>query len=224
MIKTVMIDVDDTLIDFPKSRYVSIKNLFDEQSLNFSEKVLDVYTEVCTPLWAAAERGEITGEDIRRVRWGIILEKLGIKIEDGIDFEAEFRKHLSKTHFLIDGAKELLEYLSKKYTVCIASNSYYQQQYDRLVGSGLMPYIDHIFVSNEIGHEKPSKQFFEHCLKQSGSLASESIMIGDSVAADVKGAENSGMKSIWFNKNKKSREGVTADYIVESLLEIKDIL
>ena len=219
-----MIDVDDTLIDFPISRNVAIKELFAEYSLDFNENVLEVYTEVCTPLWAAAERGEITGEYIRNVRWGIILKKLNIKIDESIDFEAEFRRHLSKTYFLIDGAKELLEYLSKKYTVCIASNSYYSQQYDRLVGSGLMPYIDHIFVSNEIGVEKPSKEFFEYCLKQSASDAGEAIMIGDSVSADVKGAENTGMKSIWFNKNRGSREGVNADYIVDSLFEIMDIL
>jgi len=224
MITTVLIDIDDTLIDFNKSADAAIRGMFAENRYPYSDGMMSVYYEVSRPLWDRVEKGEITGDELRAVRWGIILERLGLE-GDSKYLEKEYRKHLSKHWPLIEGADVLLKYLSEKYTVCVASNAGKSQQEARLKGSGLIKYIDHIFVSGEIGYEKPLPEFFNACFERLGNPPKEEIiMIGDSPAADIGGGKAAGIKTCWFNPLGKSNREVGADYDVRSLMQIMQIL
>lgn len=225
MITTVFIDVDDTLLDFGKSAHQAVQKLFDEKGLPFSDEVMTVYHSVCTPLWEAVERGELTAAQLRKIRWNCVFEKLGINRTDGERFESDYRKHLADTGFLIPNADKLLEYLSRKYTVCIVSNAGFEQQNARLEKAGLKQYVDYIFTSQEIGHEKPEKAFFDFCLKAVGNpSASEVMVIGDSAVADIAGGKKMGFQTCWFNPNGKSNAQAGADFHVCALLDILDIL
>ena len=126
---------------------------------------------------------------------------------------------------LIDGAKDIVEYLSKKYILCSASNAPYIQQIGRLTTSGLISYFKHNFISQEIGFDKPSKEFFDVCFERLNGIKKEqTIMIGDSLTADIKGARDYGITSIWFNFEKVLVNEKVSDYVVDNLREIKDIL
>ena len=224
MIKYVMLDIDDTLLDFNKSAVGAVKDMFEAEGYSYSDKVMEVYHKIGDPLWRAVERKELTGKELREKRWGLIFKELGLEC-DSLQMEDKYHSHLSNHWHVIDGADVLLKYLkSRNYTVCIASNSYYNQQTKRMKGAGLSEFIDHYFVSQQIGFEKPRIEFFDACFKAlSNPPKQEIIMIGDSLDADVGGGINAGIKTCWFNRKGKTAK-IKADYEVHSLLDIMKIL
>ena len=119
-----------------------------------------------------------------------------------------------------------MKYLHGKYLLAVASNGPYEQQVNRLEKVGLLSYVDHMFVSGKIGHAKPSRAFFDACIEKMGDLKPEEVMmIGDSISADITGAKDYGMQTCWYNhKVAPLEQGEMADYTVDSLEEIKEIL
>lgn len=223
MIKLVLIDIDNTLLDFAKCAQRSITDGFVEAGLEYYDDVFKVFNEVNNGLWLRVENREITKNELFGMRWNMIFARLGISF-DGEKFENMFFERLSESVEEVDGAKELLKYLSRRYIVCAASNSRYDQQERRMKKSGMSPYLDRIFVSERVGAEKPDPAFFRACLSEFPEIGKdETIMIGDSPTADVAGGVTFGIKTCWFDPF-KSGQTVSADYTVHSLDEIKNIL
>ena len=227
MIKTVFLDIDNTLICFRKCGKVALKTAFINNGIEFKEEYAPIFFCVNDGLWDLVEKGKLTREGIYAVRFKKVLEALKIETEVPFsDIEKEFRNTIHNVAECVDGAKELIEYLAKKYRLCVASNSIYEQQVNRLKIAGLFEYFDKIFVSENIGFSKPQKQFFERCFSQLGDLKpSETVMIGDSLTADISGAHDFGMQTIWYNHlHLPIPQKKNYDYLVDSLLEIKNIL
>lgn len=224
-IKAVLIDIDNTLLDFDKCAFVAIKNTARLHSISLPKNSFEVFLRVNDELWKELEYGEIAKEILYQKRWKKIFEELGID-SDSDSFEEDFRKEMRKTAITVDGAEELLSYLSEKYPVYTASNASKLQQQIRLENAGLSPYISGMFTSEEIGFQKPAKEFYYSCcIELAPAAPSEIVMIGDSVAADIIGAKSFGLKSIWFNYYKKNYSNLNfTDYSVTSLREIKNIL
>lgn len=224
MIKYALFDIDNTLIDFGESAKIAMPRLFEVMGYPYTPEVPQLYHKFNAPLWAALERGEITGQYLRSIRWGRIMKALGIEC-DSVKMEAEYAEQLARVAVLVDGADELLKYLKEKgYIIAIASNSYQAQQERRTKLAGLDKYIDYYFTSMDMGVEKPSVEFFNRCFERLGNPSKdEMIMIGDSLTADVAGGKGAGIATIWFDKFKTHAEN-DADYAVTSLLDIKNIL
>lgn len=223
MITTVLIDIDDTLIDFDKSAEGAIKQMFEKYGYPVCDNIMEIYYEISRPLWEKVGRMEMTGNELRRIRWQLILDRLGIE-GDGTSLERDYHLFLAEQWPLIDGARELVEYLSSKYTLCAASNAPKDQQGARLKGAGLLKYFSFIFESGEIGFDKPVLNFFKICLKRAGNVKpQQAIMIGDNPDADIFGGKNAGMKTCFYNSTNKQNTA-NADYVVSSLSEIMQIL
>jgi HAD superfamily hydrolase (TIGR01549 family) len=192
--------------------------------------MFDIFTEVNTALWHALEIGEISFEELKKKRWNMIFEHLGI-IADGEAFQKYFRDRLFESAIPIDGAIELLQYLCKKYTLCVASNGPYLQQVNRLKIGGMLPYFSDLFISEEIGSSKPSESFFNACIDRLNLKSEEKILpceimiIGDSLSSDMSGGIRSGMQTCFYNPNKRPIPlEMHLNYQVTSLKEIKNIL
>ena len=144
----------------------------------------------------------------------------------GEDFEKAFRKQIFTCAVPVKHARSLLKYLSKKYIVCVASNGPLLQQKTRLSCCGLNKFVNHYFVSSELGVDKPSNEFFTKCLLElNGIDKNQVIMIGDSISADVIGGINFGIKTIFFNYDKQViPPDIRPDYTVDKLAKIKSIL
>ena len=224
-IKAVLIDIDNTLLDFNKGAEIAVEMAFNECGIDYKKHYIDTFIEQNDLLWQKIERGELTREGLHKIRFNTIFNVLGITA-DGIKAETEFRKALFNIAVPVDGALELLQYLSKKYKLYCASNAIYNQQINRLTLSNMIDYFSGFFISEKIGHQKPTKEFFDHCLNNlNGVKVSEIIMIGDSLTADILGAKNYGIKSIWYNaQNKENKNKVQPEYTVNKLLQIKEIL
>lgn len=220
----VFIDIDDTLLDFTKCANDAIKSACNKFGVPYTTTLVDTFHPINLDLWHRLEKKEVTKEKLFDTRFQIVFDKLGIKA-DGIAFETAFRENFHESAILVDGARDLLEYLRYKYKVYVASNASMHQQTNRMKRAGLDGYIDGYFVSEEIGFPKPQKEFFDACFKALPDVKPQDVvMIGDSLSADIKGACEYGLKTIWYNHRNEPTADVKCDYIVSRLSEVKNIL
>lgn len=220
----VFIDIDDTLLDFTKCANDAIKSACNKFGVPYTTTLVDTFHPINLDLWHRLEKKEVTKEKLFDTRFQIVFDKLGIKA-DGIAFETAFRENFHESAILVDGARDLLEYLRSKYKVYVASNASMHQQTNRMKKAELDGYINGYFVSEEIGFPKPQKEFFDACFKALPDVKPQDVvMIGDSLSADIKGACEYGLKTIWYNHRNEPTSDVKCDYIVSRLSEVKNIL
>ena len=225
MIKSVLIDIDNTLLDFFKSARKTTKILFEQKGLPYSEHCADTFLEINEGLWKRIEKKEITKEEMHGIRWKLILKELQLEY-DGDIMEKDFRSILSGIAEPVDNAYEFLDYLKGKYKLYAASNSSYEHQIKRLTASNMLKYFEEIFVSERVGAIKPAFEYFEVCHSRMGDVKKEEIiMIGDSLTADILGGKNYGIKTVWFNpEGLEIPNDPKPDHTISSLLDIKTIL
>lgn len=136
-----------------------------------------------------------------------------------------YEKNLSESHFFIDGAPRLLMMLSRKYSLYIASNGTTVVQNSRIASAGIARYFDGIFLSEELGADKPQIEFFERATNQIlGYVPEESIILGDSLTSDIQGGINAGMHTCWFNPHHRERGNVTPEFEIADLAEFDNVL
>lgn len=224
-IKAVFIDVDDTLLDFSECARASIERGFAEVGLDLSLYDHATYESINSGLWQALERGEITREELYARRFNLVFKALGISY-DGEAFERIFRRNLAYSAEKVDGAEDILAYLSSRYEVYVTSNAPYYQQTTRLSEAGLLHYIKEVFTSEELGANKPDPAFFDECFLRAPHLKREDvILIGDSLSADIRGGSIYGIKTCWFDiKGIGLPPDFAGNYRVTSLSEIKKII
>lgn len=225
MIQTVFLDVDNTLLDFNENARLAMEKSFHEAGLSFREDMFPVFSAINDSLWRSIETGQLTRERLHEIRWESIFKELQID-HDGKEFETVFLRHMAASPKPIAGAMDLLRCLYPKYTVCLASNASYEPQSKRLSHTGIPACVHKIFISEQLGFAKPEKGFFDACFAQlPGAIPQESIIIGDSLSADIRGGAAYGMKTCWYNPEKKPVPAdMKIDYVVHSLPEIKEIL
>ena len=225
MKRIILIDLDNTLIDFNECARHSIINAFNELGFTYTDKVFETFITENVKIWKRLEKGEITKPELRANRWNIILEKLGIDY-DGTIIEEMFENGVAKGAYAVDGAYELLDYLKDKYKLYIVSNGFRFVQESRLKIGNFEKYFDDVFVSEDVGIPKPAKEFFDYCFhKMDNPETSDTILIGDSLTADIMGGTTYGIDTIWFNKNNDEMpEDIAPTFTVKALSEIKNIL
>ena len=222
MIKAVFIDIDNTLLDFIRGSRVAVKNTMDEYGFEFSDEVYNVFKEVNDELWRGIEKHIVTQEELYKTRWNMILERFGIEA-DGEAVDRRFRELVQETAVPVDNACEMLRYLSSKYPVYAASNAFHNKQGLRLEKAGMRGFIKRIMTSGELGYLKPSREFFDECMKIAGlENPAEVVIIGDSLTADISGGIEYGFKTCWFNfHNEELPDDIKPDFVVTSLDEVK---
>ena len=230
MIKVVLFDVDNTLLDFDQYVKDAMKNGFEKFGLGkYDDDTFAVFTKVNSALWHALERGELSFEELKKVRWNLVFEALGISF-DGVYFENYFRDFLFDSAIPIEGAYDLLNSLKGKYVLGVASNGPYDQQINRLKVSNMLDYFSHFFISEEIGHSKPSLAFFDVCMQRLNQNVQEKfepsnvMIVGDSLSSDIAGGRQCGMKTCFFNPKNKPVESGVCDFVVTKLCQLKGIL
>ena len=224
--KFLLFDVDRTLLDFDRSEAEAIKNTLLHFSLPVNDKICARYPAINEMLWEEFEKGTIEKATILYHRFDLLFQEFGIHF-DSKEFDTYYRKDLSKHAFLIDGAKELLISLKAKgYQIHYVTNGTAGVQYPRLKQSGLDVLADGIFLSEEIGHQKPEKAFFDLVFPKISDFQPEkAIIIGDSLSSDMKGGINAGLDTMWYNpKRQENKLGIPVTYEVHALSEIKTVL
>ncbi len=223
MIKYILIDIDDTLLDFQLCSRASIASVCKETGIPYSEELMRVFHKTTRELWDKIELATLTRQELAKIRFNKIFSELNI-VYDGECFEELYCKALYESDISVDGARELLAWLSERFTVCAASNAPYAQQENRLKKAGLLPYFTHLFVSESIGVQKPAREFFEYALNILEAAPDEVLMIGDSMSADITGAVNAGIHTCLFNRKKDTPTGdILPEYQVKRLIDITEL-
>ena len=231
MYKIILLDIDDTLFDYPKTASYAIKKVFedfgyfDKDNVSEFEEIKKEYNTINYLLWRKLEIGEIDMDTLKTERFKMLFEKM--KIDYNIkDFSRQYLKRMGEGAFLFEGTEKLCEYLYKKYKLGIITNGMKEVQYSRVNNSTIGKYIDKIIVSDDVGISKPNAEIFEYALKEMGhNNKKDVIMVGDSLTADIQGGINFGIDTCWVNlKNKEADEKIKPKYAVTRLEEIYDIL
>lgn len=207
MIRVVFVDVDDTLLSFSGYVKQSMREGFALFGLQpYEESMYPVFKRVNDALWQRIERGEISLQELMAIRWNRVFAALGIEA-DGEAFERYFSEELQESAIPEPEAMELLRYLSGRgYVLCAASNGPAEQQRRRLSLAGMAQFFSHVFVSSEVGVQKPERGFFDYCfriLRQEecpGLVPQQTLILGDSMSSDIAGGAHYGMHTILYRK------------------------
>ena len=198
-------DLDHTIWDFDKNAEEALHELYGiyklkELGLHSADLFIQTYTRHNHRLWAEYHVGKITKAELRDARFKQTFLDMGLHPDViPVGFEDDYVKLCPTKTNLFPGAHETLQYLQSKYTLHLISNGFRESQDIKISGTNLGTYFQHIIISEEIGVNKPDKAIFEHALNLAGAAKEESLMIGDSLEADVRGALDFGMDAIYFN-------------------------
>ncbi|QQD84246.1 YjjG family noncanonical pyrimidine nucleotidase [Jeotgalicoccus sp. ATCC 8456] len=222
--KAIFLDIDDTILNFPKSSEGAFKDTFKHFNLDFTEDLYKVYLEINDDLWKQQKEEKITVNDVINTRFSILSEKLNLGVEPNL-IRDHFQAGLGCQHFLEVNADLAIKELAKSYKVYAASNSELSMQENRLKLAGLYEYFTDLYISSDIGYEKPNVNFFEESLQRAQLSPNEVLMVGDSLISDMYGAYNARIDRCWYNpyKLEKSHE-VPLNYEVNDLKELLEFL
>lgn len=225
MLKTILFDIDNTLLSFDDCVKKTMRDGFRKYGLRaYAPWMFDVFAKHNARLWSAVEQGKLTLAELEKVRWNDIFRELGIRF-DGEVFEDYFKTELFESAIVIDGARELLETLFGRYKLCAASNGPLDQQVHRLTIAGLRDFFEDIFASQEIGCNKPAPAFFETCLRRLHNAPHEVLMVGDSLSSDILGGIQAGLQTCFYNPaDKRVPEDLPIGHTVRTLREIAAFL
>ncbi|MDN6625679.1 MAG: YjjG family noncanonical pyrimidine nucleotidase [Pisciglobus halotolerans] len=220
-----LFDLDNTLLDFNAAEGEALKELFKEYNIPFTRKVQHAYNTVNKSLWQDYEKGNISRDVVLNTRFSLLFESFGYKV-DGSKLESSYRNYLTNSHQLIKGSIELMDYLVQTYHCYALTNGVAHTQHRRLRDSSLLPYFQGIFVSEEMGFQKPMKEFFDNAFSHIPNFsADKALMIGDSLSSDIQGGINAGVDTCWFNPKKKvNQTGPLPTYEVSSLDQLYALL
>ena len=225
MIEFVLLDIDDTLLDFGKAEAAAVSRTFSELGIPADTAMIRRYSEINDEQWKLLERGEIKREEALVRRYKLLFDEYGItaspeKAEDMYEFL------LGIGHYFVDGAPELLQALCGKYRLFIVSNGTGSVQDSRIESAGIAKYFENIFISERLGADKPSKKFFELCFERIPGFDRErAIILGDRLSSDILGGINAGVRTCWFNPTGLPQDPkIRPDFTISSLAEFPPLL
>ena len=226
MIDTLLFDLDNTLLDFDKAEAHALTKALDDARISVTDEMLGRYNKINLTQWKLLEQGKMTRDEVKIRRFKLLFQEFHIKVSPE-KVASNYQIYLGQGHYFIEGAQEVLEQLSKKYRIYVVTNGTLSVQIGRLKSSGIKKYLQGIFISEEIGYNKPSVEYFEKCFAQIPHLKKENtVIIGDSLSSDIQGGKNAGIKTIWFHRPQDQTDDPKPrpDYEIQSLKSLLDIL
>jgi YjjG family noncanonical pyrimidine nucleotidase len=203
-------DADGTLFDFEKSQAAALAQVFRHHGISYDPTHLATFRGINAELWRALEQGRVTPDALKVRRFELLLATVGAKHAPE-PFSEIYLQYLGACPELICGADGLLRTLRSKYRIAILTNGLKKVQRRRLERSAIRDYISEIIVSEEIGHAKPAREYFDVAFARAGNPAKhEVLMIGDSWNSDIQGAAQYGIDTCWYNPGRQPRPGSPA--------------
>lgn len=227
MIKTILWDIDGTLLSFTKAEHAAIRTCFEIFGLGpCTEEMIERYSVLNLSYWKRLERGEITKPRLLVERFEEFFKNEGVVCGDPAGFNAEYQVRLGDTICFNDEGYELVKGLKGRVRQYAVTNGTKVAQDRKLSRSGLGELFDGIFISDVVGHEKPAVEFFHHVFANIPPCEkNEMLIVGDSLTSDMQGGVNAGIPTVWYNPDgAPNTSGLAIDYEIRDLREILNIL
>lgn len=223
-----LIDLDDTLLDFDADMTMAFEKLYEhcgfESVRPYTPAMLEIYEKHNVNWWKKFEAGECTKPELFRNRFVDFLKETGFS-GDPDEMNAAYFGFLGQGGAAYPGALELLERLSRTYAVYIITNGYALSAKTRMEHAGVTPYIRGYFVSESIGCAKPDVRYFDYVAAHiPGFQKEKALVIGDSLGSDIQGANNAGLDSLWYTSSWEDPAQASCTYRAGSYREILEIL
>lgn len=225
MIEFLLLDLDDTILDFHKAERIAIAKTIGDFGVEPTEEVLHRYHIINKWHWEQLELGKMVREEVLVGRFAMLFEELGVAV-DPVTVARTYEKNLSIGHYFLPGAEEAVDALHKKYRLFLVSNGTASVQKGRMTSANLYRFFEKVFVSQEIGYNKPAKAFFDACFAQiPGFDPAKALIVGDSLSSDIQGGINAGIKTCWVNpSHAPGKNGIVPDYEIEALSQLEALL
>lgn len=224
MIEFLLLDLDDTILDFHKAERIALSKTIRDFGVEPSETVLSRYHHINKWHWEQLELGLMTRDQVLVGRFAQLFEELGMEV-DAAACMKQYEHNLSIGHYFLPGAEEAVKRLHDRYRLFLVSNGTATVQHSRLTSAGLYPCFEQVFISQEIGYNKPDKAYFERCFERIPGFAPEkTLMVGDSLTSDIKGGINAGLKTVWVNPAHKDCGTIHPNYQIEGIHQLEALL
>lgn len=191
----------------------------------YSEELYETYKKMNHRMWEAVERGEITIDDVLYTRFSKLMNMYGKEV-DGIEYENTYRFYLNRGIQEMPNVHEVLSELKKNHRLYVITNGIKETQDSRMNRSGLVKYFEERFISESIGANKPSSEFFDYVKNSIDDFnPSNTLIIGDSLTSDIKGGNLAGIDTCWFCKEGTvNSTGIIPTYEIHALDELFEII
>ena len=197
----VLFDADNTLFDFDAAEHRALTRTLEHYGFPCDDHTRERYLDINRALWAAFDKGEADKDWLVVERFAALQRELGGS-NDSSEMNTYYLARLGECADLLPGAEELCRTLAKECTLAIITNGVASAQRGRFSRSPLREVIPFLFISGEMGCQKPQKVFFDKVLAEMNITdPSRAVVVGDSLSADIQGAVNAGLDSIWYNPN-----------------------
>jgi putative hydrolase of the HAD superfamily len=227
-IQHIFFDLDHTLWDFEKNSAKAFDHIFSQNKIEVDiNKFLEVYTPLNANYWKLYREEKITKSALRFARLKDTFDALNFDTNEELIWHLsdEYISALPNFNHLFEGAIEVLEYLMPKYPMHIITNGFEEVQTQKLIKANIRNYFDKIVTSESVGVKKPNPIIFNHAMELTSSEPHNTIMIGDNYEADILGAHQVGMNTMFFNYHNEKIDGMENNIIhITSLSEIKNYL
>ena len=227
--KFILFDLDHTLLDFDTAEDVALTQLLKEEGVEDIQAYKDYYIPMNKALWKDLELKKIRKQELVNTRFSKLFSHFGIE-KDGVYLAERYQFFLAQQGQVFSGAMELLDSLiDRGYELNAATNGITKIQTGRMAQSGLAPYFNQVFISEQLQTQKPDTLFYEKIGQQIAGFSKEkTLMIGDSLTADIQGGNNADIDTIWYNSHHlENKTKAQPTYEVDSyqaLLELLDKL
>lgn len=224
---TILWDVDGTLLDFPKSERYALSYCFEHFHLEMDKDTPERYSKINDSFWKRLELGEIENkQEVLLGRFEILFRELGITHVSSAEFQEIYKDALGSVYFYRDNSLTLCKSLQGHFRQYIVTNGVAYTQEKKLRLSGLYELMDDVFISEQVGYPKPNPEFFRYCFEKiKNADKNRIIIVGDSLSSDMKGGDNAGITTCWYNPAGIEKNlPVRTDYEIRTLQELLPIL
>lgn len=226
---TVFLDLDNTLFDFHVAEHLALQQVMERFRIPFTEENERIYVEENRALWQKFDRGEVTQQQVGIGRFRGLLSRLKLDESRAEAMNDDYEVTLGKFGILLPGAEALCRRLSGSCNLYILTNGMSRSQRGRLSGSTIQPYIKDIFISQELGCQKPMKEYFDRVMGDLGlsqEQLKQTVMVGDSLSSDILGGIRAGLDTIWYHPGRGNQppDDMKPTWEARTLEQIGDII
>lgn len=221
----ILFDLDNTLFDFDTASKFALQTTFEAFEVPHTLENVNTYQAINHQCWTDFENGKMDFKTIRDIRFERFSKAIRMDL-NATKMADKYLHQLSLAETKIEGATEILDHLKPNYNLVVVTNGLQEVKRPQLSRPEIAHYFKAIIISEEIGVAKPHAGFFEHTTRTIGSPPkSEMIIIGDSINSDIRGGQDFGIDTCWFNpKEKVNNTNVAPTFEIQKLHDLLNII